>query len=78
MRQERGQEMETLELSTEGWEGDIWVTKDWRSKVNVERAFIKGCFEGGLKVHSPLKASQGSQCGYILEYASKHGEESED
>lgn len=49
MQQERGQEIETLELSTEGWVGDTQVTKDWRSKAKVERAFIKSALKGGWK-----------------------------
>lgn len=46
-------------------------------KSEGRESFYKECFEGGLKVHSPSKASQESQCGYIIGYDRKHGEESE-
>ena len=44
----------------------------------VERAFIKRCFGQGVKVHSPSKEFQESQCGYLIAYHGKDGEERED
>ena len=42
-----------------------------------KRVFLKGCFVG-VKVRSPSKESQETQCGYIIGYDGKNDEESGD